>query len=100
MVDRGRAISLTIQTEPFQELTEVEILPFVTAPFVNKHKLKAKTIANTKYSKLVEEKIILESSFTDRIAGAVEEMDKGLMASFELGLDAFEKIEELEVRNG
>lgn len=100
MVDRGRAISLTIQTEPFQELTEVEILPFVTAPFVNKHKLKAKTIANTKYSKLVEEKIILESSFTDRIAGAVEEMDKGLMASFELGLDAFEKIEELGVRNG
>lgn len=72
----------------------------MTAPFVNKHKLKAKTIANTKYSKLVEEKIILESSFTDRIAGAVEEMDKGLMASFELGLDAFEKIEELEVRNG
>lgn len=100
MVDRGRAISLTIQTEPFQELTEVEILPFVTAPFVNKHKLKAKTIANTKYSKLVEEKIILESSFTDRIAGAVEEMDKGAVASFDLGLDAFEKIEELEVRNG
>lgn len=100
MVDRGRAISLTIQTEPFQELTEVEILPFVTAPFVNKHKLKAKTIANTKYSKLVEEKIILESSFTDRIAGAVEEMDKGAVAFFDLGLDAFEKIEELEVRNG
>ena len=72
----------------------------MTAPIVNNHKLKAKTIANTKYSKLVEEKIILESSFTDRIAGAVEEMDKGLMASFELGLDAFEKIEELEVRNG
>ncbi len=100
MMDRGRAISLTIQTDPFQELTEIEILPFVTAPFVNKHKLKAKTIINTKYSKLVDEQIILESSFTDRIVGAVEEMDKGTMASFDLGLDAFEEIEELEVRNG
>lgn len=100
MMDRGRAISLTIQTEPFQELTEVEILPFVTAPFVNKHKLKTKTIINTKYSKLVDEQIILESSFADRIVGAVEEMDKGTMASFDLGMDAFEKIEELEVRNG
>ena len=100
MMDRGRAISMTIQTEPFQELTEIKILPFVTEPFVNKHKLKAKTIVNTKYSKMVEEQIILESLFTDRVASAVEEMDKGTMASFDLGLDAFEKIEELEVRNG
>ncbi len=100
MVDRGRAISLTIQTEPFQEMTEIEILPFVTAPFVNKNKLKAKTIVNTKYTKLVSDQIILESSFTDRIVGVVEEMDKGLMASFNLGLDAFDEIEELEVRNG
>lgn len=100
MVDRGRAISLTIQTEPFQEMTEIEILPFVTPPFVNKNKLKAKTIVNTKYTKLVSDQIILEFSFTDRIEGTVEEMDKGLMASFDLGLDAFEKIEELEVRNG
>ena len=51
MVDRGRAISLTIQTEPFQELT-VEILPFLAASFVNKAWLKAKSLINTKYNEI------------------------------------------------
>lgn len=47
IMDRGRAISFTIDTEPFQELTDIKIQPFETAPFVNKHKTKARNWQQT-----------------------------------------------------
>lgn len=100
VMDRGRAISLTIETEPFQELTEIAIEPFDTAPFVNKNKLRAGTMENTYYTKTVSQKIILETEYAERVTGIVEELDRGIMAVFNLGLAAFDEIETLEVRNG
>lgn len=100
MIDRGRAVSLTINTEPFQELTEISILPFETASFVNKHKLRAKNIQNTDYTKMVSGQVVLEKEYTKRMMGTVESMDHGSVAIFNLGLSVFEEIETLEVHNG
>lgn len=100
MIDRGRAVSLTINTEPFQELTEISILPFKTASFVNKHKLRAKNIQNTDYTKMVSGQVVLEKEYTKRMMGTVESTDHGSVAIFNLGLSVFEEIETLEVHNG
>lgn len=100
MIDRGRAVSLTINTEPFQELTEISILPFETASFVNKHKLQAKNIQNTDYTKMLSGQVVLEKEYTKRVTGTVESMDHGSVAIFNLGLSVFEEIETLEVHNG
>lgn len=100
MIDRGRAVNLTINTEPFQELTEISILPFETASFVNKHKLRAKNIQNTDYTKMVSGQVVLEKEYTKRMMGTVESTDRGSVAIFNLGLSVFEEIETLEVHNG
>lgn len=100
VIDRGRAVSLTIDTEPFQELTEINILPFETAAFVNKHKFRAKNIQNTDYTKIVSGQIVLETEYTKRVTGMVEKLDRGLAAEFDLGLSTFDEIETLEVHNG
>lgn len=100
VIDRGRVISLRIDTEEFQELTGIEIQPFETAPFVNKHKIRAKKLENTYYTKLVLEQMILETEYAEKISGLMEELDRGTVAAFNLGLDAFDNIETLEVRNG
>ena len=100
MIDRGRAVSLTINTEPFQELTEISILPFETASFVNKHRLRAKNIQNTDYTKMVSGQVVLEKEYTKRMRGTVESTDHGSVAIFNLGLSVFEEIETLEVHNG
>lgn len=100
VIDRGRAVSLTIDTEPFQELTEIKILPFHTEPFVNKHKIKAEKIENTQYTTFVSGKVVLQTEYDNCVAGIVESMDYGTMAVFDLGLSEFEEIETLEVRNG
>lgn len=100
MIDRGRAVSLTINAEPFQELTEISILPFETASFVNKHKLRAKNIQNTDYTKMVSGQVVLEKEYTKRMMGTVESTDRGSVAIFNLGLSVFEEIETLEVHNG
>ena len=100
IMDRGRAIGLTIATEPFQELTEIEILPFETAPFVNKHRIRAKTMAISHYTKLASGQMILLTDYEERIAGSVEKLDRGSMAVFYLRFAAFDKIETLEVQNG
>lgn len=100
VIDRGRAVSLTIDTEPFQELTEIKILPFHTEPFVNKHKIKAEKIESTQYTTFVSGKVVLQTEYDKRVAAIVESMDYGTMAVFDLGLSEFEEIETLEVRNG
>lgn len=100
IMDRGRAISLTIDTEPFQELTDIKIQPFVTAPFVNKHKIKAGKLATNHYTRLSSGQMVLIQDYKERIEGVVEELDKGTMASFDLGFDKFDEVTTLEVHNG
>ena len=100
IMDRGRAISLTIDTEPFQELTDIKIQPFETAPFVNKHKTKAEKLVTNHYTRLSSGQMVLIQDYKERIEGGVEELDKGTMASFDLGFDKFDEVMTLEVHNG
>lgn len=100
IMDRGRAISLTIDTEPFQELTDIKIQPFETAPFVNKHKTKAGELATNHYIRLLSGQMVLIQDYKERIEGVVEELDKGTMAAFDLGFDKFDEVTTLEVHNG
>ena len=100
IMDRGRAISLTIDTEPFQELTDIKIQPFETASFVNKHKTKARELATNHYTRLSSRQMVLIQDYKERIEGVVEELDKGTMASFDLGFDKFDEVTTLEVHNG
>ena len=100
VLDRGRAVSLTVNTEPFQELTEIRILPFETAPFVNKHKVKADGLETNHYTKLAAGNLVLVTDYKEKLTGTVEELDKGMAAVFDPGFDKFDEIEILEVRNG
>lgn len=100
IMDRGRAISLTIDTEPFQELTDIKIQPFVTAPFVNKHKIKAGGLETNHYTRLSSGQMVLIQDYKERIEGVVEELDKGTVASFDLDFDKFDEVMTLEVHNG
>lgn len=100
VMDRGRAVSLTVNTEPFQELTEIKILPFETAPFVNKHKVKADGLGTNRYTKLEAGHLVLVTDYKEKLTGTVEELDKGMVAVFDPGFDKFDEIEILEVRNG
>lgn len=100
IMDRGRTISLTIDTEPFQELTDIKIQPFETAPFVNKHKTKAGELATNHYIRLLSGQMVLIQDYKERIEGVVEELDKGTMAAFDLGFDKFDEVTTLEVHNG
>ena len=100
VMDRGRAVSLTVNTEPFQELTEIKILPFETAPFVNKHKVKADGLGTNRYTKLAAGHLVLVTDYKEKLTGIVEELDKGTVAVFDPGFDKFDEIEILEVRNG
>ena len=98
MIDRGRMISLTISTDPFQEITKIDILPFETAPFVNKYRTKKYT--ETYYIKQTSGSVILETDYETRITGTTRKADKGTYAVLDLGLSAFDTIETLEVCNG
>lgn len=100
VMDRGRAVSLTVNTEPFQELTEIKILPFETAPFVNKHKVKADGLGTNRYTKLEAGHLVLVTDYKEKLTGTVEELDKGTVAVFDPGFDKFDEIEILELHNG
>lgn len=100
VMDRGRAVSLTVNTEPFQELTEIKILPFETAPFVNKHKVKADGLGTNRYTKLEAGHLVFVTDYKEKLTGTVEELDKGTVAVFASGFDKFDEIEILEVHNG
>ncbi len=100
IMDRGRAISLTIDTEPFQELTDIKIQPFEIEPFVNKHKTKAGGLETNHYTRLSSGQMVLIQDYKERIEGVVEELDKGTVASFDLDFDKFDEVMTLEVHNG
>ena len=67
VMDRGRAVSLTVNTEPFQKLTEIKILPFETAPFVNKHKVKADGLGTNRYTKLEAGHLVLVTDYKEKL---------------------------------
>ena len=100
IMDRGRTIGLTIDTEPFQELTDIKIQPFVTAPFVNKHKTKAGGLETNHYTRLSSGQVVLIQAYKERIEGVVGKLDKGTVASFDLGFNKFDEVMTLEVHNG
>lgn len=100
IMDRGRTISLTIDTEPFQELTDIKIQSFETVPFVNKHKTKAGELETNHYTRLSSGQMVLIQDYKERIEGVVEELDKGTVASFDLGFDKYDEVTTLEVHNG
>ena len=100
IMDRGSAIGLTLDTQPFQELTDIKIQPFKTELFVNKHKTKAVGLETNHYTRLSSGQMVLIQDYKERIEGVVEEMDKGTMASFDLGFNKFDEVTTLEVHNG
>lgn len=100
LIDRGRMISLTIDTAPFREIDEIEIVPPVTMPFVNKNRVKAVNMENTGFTKRVSESIMLNMDYESRISGVVSSLNRGAVSEFDLGFSAFEEINNLEVLNG
>ena len=44
--------------------------------------------------------MVLIQDYKERIEGVVEELDKGTMASIDLGFDKFDEVMTLEVHNG
>ena len=99
-LDRGRMTKLVISTENFEKLTALTILPFETADFVDKNRIRAKTVTLTDYTELFGEEVILKKSYDKKITGASVEIDRGSLAVFSLGLASMETINELEVTNG
>ena len=92
--------SLKIATSGFESLTSLVINPFVTAPFINGLITHAKALTGTHYTKLTDESIVLQTSFNESIEGTMQEMDKGSLAVYNLGLTNFESVTELEVESG
>ena len=100
-VERGRAISLTIDSDPFAEISEIQILPFETDYFVNKSKVLPGDLEMTEKTKVKEKQIVMVFDYQTRIVGEVTELEKGTMATYDMGFSEFEEIEELqEVYNG
>ena len=67
---------------------------------MNKHKIKAGKLATNHYTRLSSGQMVLIQDYKERIEGVVEELDKGTMASFDLGFDKFDEVTTLEVQNG
>lgn len=80
-------------------LTSITVLPFETQPFVNNKSLEAGDLQLTDYVELKEEGAVLKTSFFELIYGTDVEIDRGRLASFNLGLSNMETIDELEVTN-
>jgi hypothetical protein len=97
---RGRLDSLKIATSGFESLTSLVINPFVTEPFINGLITHAKALTGTHYTKLTDESIVLQTSFNESIEGTMQEIDKGSLAVYNLGLTNFESVTELEVESG
>jgi hypothetical protein len=99
-LDRGRLDSLKIATSGFESLTSLVINPFVTEPFINGLITHAKALTGTHYTKLTDESIVLQTSFNESIEGTMQEIDKGSLVVYNLGLTNFESVTELEVESG
>ena len=67
---------------------------------MNKHKIKAGELETNHYTRLSSGQVVLIQDYKERIEGVVEELDKGTLASFDLGFNKFDEVMTLEVHNG
>lgn len=98
-LDRGRMLKLVIPTENFDSLTDLTILPFDTLPFINMKVLHADTLQLNEFIERIDDAVKLKKSFNTRISGQDQEIDRGRLAAFSLGLQNITEITELEVSN-
>lgn len=98
-LDRGRMLKLVIPTENFDSLTDLTILPFDTLPFINMKVLYADGLQLNEFIERVDGAVKLKKSFSTRISGQDQEIDRGRLAAFSLGLLNMAEIKELEVSN-
>lgn len=99
-LDRGRMDSLTISTAAFESLTEIMIHPFETEPFINGANVHAKALTGTHYTELSDSAAVLVQNITESIEGATQEIDRGSLAIYNLGITNYESLSELEVQSG
>ena len=98
-LDRGRMLKLVIPTGNFDSLTGLTILPFDTLPFINMKILFAADLPLNSFTELTNGAVKLKKSFSTRISGQDQEIDRGRLAAFSLGLQNMTEITELEVSN-
>lgn len=98
-LDRGRMLKLVIPTENFDSLTGLTILPFDTLPFINMKVLYAADLPMNSFTEITDGAAKLKKSFGTRISGEDQEIDRGRLATFSLGLQNMTEITELEVSN-
>lgn len=98
-LDRGRMLKLVIPTENFDSLTGLTILPFDTLPFINMKVLYADGLQLNEFIERIDGSIKLKKTFNTRISGQDQEIDRGRLAAFSLGLQNMTEITELEVSN-
>ena len=98
-LDRGRMLKLVIPTGNFDSLTDLAILPFDTLPFINMKVLYAADLPLNSFTEITDGSVELKKSFNTRISGQNQEIDRGRLATFSLGLQNMTEITELEVSN-
>lgn len=98
-LDRGRMLKLVIPTGNFDSLTGLTILPFDTLPFINMKVLYADGLRLNEFIEMIDGAVKLKKSFSTRISGQEQEIDRGRLAAFSLGLQNMTEITELEVSN-
>ena len=99
-LNRGRMIQLTIPSAPYDAITSITVLPFDTQPFVNAYCLYAKNIAETVYTKVDGERMVLRQKYDMRVTGQDVGIDRGRVAAFSFGFANMDTVENLEVTNG
>lgn len=98
-LDRGQMLKLVIPTENFDSLTGLTILPFDTLPFINMKVLYAADLPMNSFTEITDGAVKLKKSFSTHISGQDQEIDRGRLAAFSLGLQNMTEITELEVSN-
>ena len=98
-LDRGRMLKLVIPTGNFDSLTDLAIRPFDTLPFINMEVLYADGLQLNEFIERIDGLVKLKKSFNARISGQDQEIGRGRLAVFSLGLQNMTKITELEVSN-
>ena len=98
-LDRDRMLKLVIPTENFDSLTDLTIRSFDTLPFINMKVLYAADLPLNSFTEITDSAVELKNSFSTRISGQDQEIDRGRLAAFSLGLQNMAEIKELEVSN-
>ena len=98
-LDRGRMLKLVIPTENFDSLTALTIQPFETFPFINMEVLYPGNLSFSELTEQVGDAVKLKTSFSRQVSGQNQEINRGRLAAFSMGIGDMADIEELEVSN-